>query len=69
MENTTALGNLPSRIRYYLLDWKDSNLEEYCEKYGELKLKDLSTEQLNALFIYSTRKDISSETFWSQKEN
>jgi len=58
MEEKTNLQKLPSRIKYYLLDWKDSNMNEYIRKYGETKLNDLTLDQLNALFSYTTRKDI-----------
>ena len=53
----TNLQKVPSRIKYYLLEWKDSNLDEYLKKYGELRLNDLSLEQLHGLFSYATTKD------------
>jgi hypothetical protein len=55
----TNLEQLPSRIRHYLLEWKDCHLEEYCRNYGELKLRDLTKRQLHALFYYATSKDFS----------
>ena len=54
-----ALDKIPSRIKYYLLDWKDQNLDEYMNKYGELRLRDLNSGQLKALFSYATSKDFS----------
>jgi hypothetical protein len=49
--------NIPSRIRHYLLEWKDDNLDEYCKKYGELRLSQMTQGQLTALFNYATTKD------------
>jgi hypothetical protein len=53
--------NLPSRIRHYLLEWKNDNLEEYCRKYGELKLIQMTDAQLRVLFHYATEKDIKTQ--------
>ena len=55
--NETPFESLPSRIQYYLLEWKDDHLNEYIRKYGELKLKDMTRGQLCALFSYATNKD------------
>tara|TARA_R110000787_G_scaffold275805_2_gene384565 strand:- start:788 stop:1024 length:237 start_codon:yes stop_codon:yes gene_type:complete len=57
MEEKTNLQKLPSRVKYYLLEWKDSNMDEYIRKYGETKLNDLTLDQLNGLFSYATTKD------------
>jgi hypothetical protein len=57
MEKETYFQQLPSRIRHYLLEWKDDNLEEFCDKYGEQKLRDFSKEQIHDLFSYATTKD------------
>ena len=57
MEKKTALDNLPSRVKYYLLDWKDKNMDEYMSKYGELRLHDLTADQLHGLFSYVSTKD------------
>jgi len=61
----TNFEQLPSRIRHYLLEWKDDHLEEYCRKYGELKLRDLTKPQLHALFSYATSKDFGLKA-WEQ---
>lgn len=50
---------IPSRIKYYLLDWKDVNLDEYIEKFGEKKLNQFTTNELYDLFKYTTEKDYS----------
>jgi len=53
----TNLQILPNRIKYYLLEWKDSNMNEYIRKYGNLGLNDLTLYQLHGLFSYATTKD------------
>lgn len=52
-----ALDKISSRIKYYLLDWKDENMNEYLRKYGEIRLHDLTLTQLRGLFYYATTKD------------
>lgn len=53
-----ALDKLPSRIRYYLLEWKDKHMEDFLRKYGHVRLRDLNHDQLCALFGYATLKDL-----------
>lgn len=53
------LMEMPSRIRFYLLDWKDSNLDEFLNEYGNVGLKDLSIEQLYELFKKISDSDYS----------
>jgi len=57
MEEKTNLDRIPSDIKYYLLGWKDRNMDDYIRKYGELRLRDLTLDQLHALFSYATTKD------------
>jgi hypothetical protein len=57
MEETNALDQIPSRIKYYLLDWKDQNMGKYIRMYGENRLRDLSKSQLHDLFSYVTTHD------------
>lgn len=57
LEKKDALDLIPSRIKYYLLDWKDINMNEYLKKHGELRLRDLTATQLHELFSYVTTKD------------
>jgi hypothetical protein len=54
LDERSDFEKLPSKIKYYLLEWKDSNMELYCERYGDLKLKDMTTDQLKTLFILTT---------------
>lgn len=55
----TDLDKIPSRIKYYLLDWKDRNLDEYIYSYGEKKLNQFTTKELYDLFKYASEKDYS----------
>ena len=57
MEGKTNLQKLPSRVKYYLLEWKDSNMNDYIAKHGETKLNELTIVQLYGLFSYATTKD------------
>lgn len=50
--------NIPSRIRYYLLDYRDRNMDEYMELYGETRLKDLTPEQLKQYFSIAHSNDL-----------
>jgi len=53
----TNLDKIPSNIKYYLLGWKDINMDDYIFKYGNIRLRDLTIEQLHNLFLYATIKD------------
>jgi hypothetical protein len=57
MEEKTNLQKLPSRVKYYLLEWKDANMTQYQHKYGTVGLNGLTLDQLHALFSYATTKD------------
>ena len=57
MEKKSNLNKLPSRVKYYLLEWKDKNMEEFIKKYGKTRLNELTFDQLHGLFSYATTKD------------
>jgi hypothetical protein len=57
MEDKSNLDKIPSHIKYYLLGWKDKNMDDYTYKYDELRLRDLTLGQLYDLFLYATTKD------------
>lgn len=57
MEEKSTLDQIPSRIKYYLLEWKDKNMDDYLRKYGDLGLHDLTADQIHGLFSYATTKD------------
>lgn len=56
-EKMVDLDKIPSDIKYYLLSWKDRNMKYYLKQYKELRLIDLSLEQLHDLFSYATTQD------------
>ena len=55
----SALDLIRSRMKYYLLDWKEQNIEDFIEQFGDIKLRDLSKKQLHQLFIYASARDAS----------
>jgi len=57
MEDITPLNQIPSRIKYYLLDWKDNNMDEYIRMFGDVKLRDLKIINLRILFIHATKNE------------
>jgi hypothetical protein len=48
---------MPDRIKYYLLDWKDRNMELFYSKYGNVRLRDMTQDQIKEFFIYVTKLD------------
>ena len=56
-ERKSALDKLPSRIRYYLLDWKDKNMEQYESIAGGKRLIHLNIDELHHLYSYAVTKD------------
>ena len=52
-----AKDKMPDRIKYYLLDWKDRNINTFIRKYGKVGLKDLTEDQLQGLFLFATQQD------------
>lgn len=52
------IETIPARIRYYLLDWKDKNMETFIERYGRVSLASLSKEQIKVLFDNATMSDL-----------
>ena len=34
---------------YFLLDWKEANMQEFIDMYGELRMCDLTTYELSEL--------------------
>ena len=51
------LDKIPSRIKYYLLDYKDNNMNDYLSAYGTKRLHDLSLNEIYDFFKYATQKD------------
>tara|TARA_R110000772_G_C13310332_1_gene440594 strand:- start:18153 stop:18389 length:237 start_codon:yes stop_codon:yes gene_type:complete len=57
-EKTDPLDQIPSRIKYYLLEYKDKNMEDFQSQYPEKRLRDLSFKQLREMFEMAIKKDI-----------
>lgn len=57
MENKPVIEVIPSRIKYYLLDWKDRYMEEYISMMGDKRLCELTMEQLDYLFAHVSDLD------------
>lgn len=57
MKEERDFDKLPSRIRHYLLEWKDANMEKYCSLYGEEKLTQFTHKELLSLFVFATFDD------------
>lgn len=53
----SALDNIPSNVKYYLLEWKDRNLEFFIKQYNNRKLRELSKQELLNLFSYAQNSD------------
>lgn len=53
-----ALDKIPSRVKYYLLEYKDRNLEDFQSQYGTKRLRDLSGAQLLEFFQLAVKKDL-----------
>lgn len=56
-EGKTILDKFP-RILYYLLDWKDKNMEQFTHRYNGRNLKDLSNIEIQDLFSQVSSQDI-----------
>lgn len=57
LESKTPLQKLPSRIKYYLLEWKNNNLNEFLDTFGNKGLNDLDNKQLIDLFHHASSND------------
>jgi hypothetical protein len=54
-------NSLPSRVKYYLLDYKDQYLEQFKEVYKTGTLRDLTPKELKEFWEEAT--DIDSQIF------
>lgn len=57
-QKNRPIDNVPSRIKYYLLEWKDRNFETFIERFGNVSLGSLSKEQIKVLFDNATSSDL-----------
>ena len=42
-------NGIPSEKYYFLLEWKDANMQEFIDMYGERRMCDLTSYELNKL--------------------
>ena len=56
-KKTDPLDQISSRIKYYLLDYKDKNMEAYQSAYGTKRLRDLTLKELKHLFKHASDND------------
>lgn len=54
----STLNIIPARIKYYLTEWKSENPEYYTRMYGNLRLNELSKEQLYDLLSHVSQHDL-----------
>lgn len=43
-------NGIPSEKYYFLLEWKDANMQEFIDMYGERRMCNLTTYELNKLY-------------------
>jgi hypothetical protein len=48
---------ISARVKYYLLDYRDDNLEMFFAKFGDKKLKDCNSTELASLFLIAFEFD------------
>ena len=53
----TAFEMLPSRVKYYLLDWKDENMQKVHDDFDKTRLHDFTKRELSTLFRIATKND------------
>jgi hypothetical protein len=55
MKTTLDNKTIPSRVWYYLLEWKDvdNNLDYVVKKFGKASLAQFTYEELHQLFNYA----------------
>jgi len=44
------IHGIPSEKYYFLLEWKDENIEEFMDMHGGRRLCDFTTYELNKLY-------------------
>jgi len=53
----SVLEKLPSRIKEYMLEWKNKNMDDFLTQHPNGRLRDLTARQIHKLFCYATIKD------------
>lgn len=52
-----AIDTIPSRVKYYLLDFKDTHYQRFWLMFNKEALKDLTLEELTELLEYVAKYD------------
>ena len=53
----TPLNQIPSRVKYYLLDFKDTHYNRFYALFNKGALRDLTLKELSDFFDYAVRYD------------
>lgn len=59
MDEKTAYDTLPVRLQYYLLDFRDNNLDKLDDMFKNTSLRKFSEEQLHKFIMYAIGSDLS----------
>lgn len=54
----STINKFPSRVKYYLAEWKNENAKDYRLLYGNSRLDELSKDQLSELFRAVYNEDL-----------
>ena len=58
MYEMNDLDRLPFRVKFYLMEWMDSNIDQFEKQFGTSSLRELNTLQLYTLFDNIVRDDL-----------
>jgi hypothetical protein len=53
-----AIDTIPARIKYYILDWKDNNIDEFISMFGEKRLHELDKDSIINLFKHIVEQEL-----------
>ena len=52
------INKFPPRVKYYLLDWKDTHLDLFLKLYGSIGLHQMTKEQIISLYKFVTQTEL-----------
>jgi hypothetical protein len=53
-----AIDTIPARIKYYILDWKDNNIDKFISMFGEKRLHELDKDSIINLFKHIVEEEL-----------
>jgi hypothetical protein len=53
-----VIDTIPARIKYYILDWKDNNVDEFISMFGEKRLHELDKDSIINLFKHIVEQEL-----------